>query len=298
MRRSVLAMTVVILAAICAPLTGDDNGNLQGLYDGNYTPQQGSANSGALPGYQQPPAPAVSPYQQLMQNKMQPQSGSQQAQQPAAQQAIDALQKSAGDTVITPRNMPESMSLVPREVDIIKPGESTVYATDDPVEILDNIQGAFVNRTGIGDSLATLSLWGANSRQTRIMVDGIPMDDIMTGITDLNTVDTSNMRQIELVKGGMSSVYGSGAEAGVLNVINGSDKKNILSLMGMYGTDGLQRYNVASDYKIFNVDYALSFMDTKWDDYFVNSDSTKTVVERKIRFFERPRAHAAYRPVF
>jgi vitamin B12 transporter len=169
-------------------------------------------------------------------------------------------------------------------MEVIKIKETGVYGATDLKDILDDMPGAFVNRMGIGEAMASLSLRGAASRYTLIMQDGIPVNDIMTGGADLNMVDTSNVDKIEMVKGGMSSIYGSDAVAGVVNVITGSDEKKLVAFTGGYGTCGMQRYGAASNYKVFNVDYSINIVDEKWMAYFVNSDSFKRAANAKVKF--------------
>lgn len=196
----------------------------------------------------------------------------------------DIAQQSLGDIVVTARNIPETLALVSKNVEIIKVKDAGVFGSTDLKDLLDDIPGAFINRMGIGEAMSSLSLRGANSRYTLIMQDGIPVNDILTGGADLNMIDTSGAGKIEMVKGGMSSVYGSDAVAGVVNVLTGQDEKKLLTLIGGYGTSGMQKYGAASNYKVFNVDYSASFVDEKWMEYFVNSDSFKRSASAKIKF--------------
>jgi vitamin B12 transporter len=275
--RKVLTVTAVLLVfATIAYAAGNDNSALQGLYDGAYTAPTGSQTQ-------------VQPYQQAQQPQ-QPQQVLQtpqqieQAQQQMQAQRMDNLQKSLGDVVVTARDINEVLSVVPKDVEIIKPSEASLYNSGDFKDMLDEMMGVFVNRTGIGDSIATLSLNGAGSRYTLIMQDGIPVNDMMTGGVDLNMIDPADIEKIEVVRGGMSSIYGSDAVAGAINIITGSEAKKLLSLTGTYGTDGLQKYAVESNSRLFNMDYSLSFDDQKWDAYFVNSDSDKMSVKGRVDF--------------
>ncbi|MFN7492655.1 MAG: TonB-dependent receptor plug domain-containing protein [Cyclobacteriaceae bacterium] len=61
---------------------------------------------------------------------------------------------------------------------------------------------------------------GARNRQTLVVVDGVPMND-PSGIDafyDLRYVATDQVRSVEVLQGGLSTLYGSGAAASVINV--------------------------------------------------------------------------------
>ncbi|MBS0296722.1 MAG: TonB-dependent receptor [Proteobacteria bacterium] len=84
----------------------------------------------------------------------------------------------------------------------------------------------FVVTGGPGSS--TISLRGLGANRTLILVDGHRMGPAGVGGTvgpfDLNVVPSSIVDRIEILKDGASSIYGSDAVAGVINLIT---KKNI-----------------------------------------------------------------------
>ena len=64
-----------------------------------------------------------------------------------------------------------------------------------------------------------LQLQGFNPDYTLILIDGEPLIGRYTGSLELSRITTGNIRQIEIVKGPSSSLYGSEALAGVVNII-------------------------------------------------------------------------------
>lgn len=61
---------------------------------------------------------------------------------------------------------------------------------------------------------------GASSKRTLILIDGMPFNDA-SGIDqtyDLRFLDLNQVESIEVLKGGLSTLYGSGAAAGVINI--------------------------------------------------------------------------------
>lgn len=60
---------------------------------------------------------------------------------------------------------------------------------------------------------------GLGPDYTLILIDGQPMVGRVAGVIDLSRVSVGNIDRIEVVKGPMSSMYGSEALAGVINII-------------------------------------------------------------------------------
>lgn len=61
---------------------------------------------------------------------------------------------------------------------------------------------------------------GASSKRTLILIDGVPFND-PSGIDqtyDLRLLDLNQVESIEVLKGGLSTLYGSGAAAGVISI--------------------------------------------------------------------------------
>lgn len=71
-----------------------------------------------------------------------------------------------------------------------------------------------VNGLGSG-----IQLQGFNPDYTLILIDGEPLIGRNTGLLDLNRLSLNPIKQIEIVKGPSSSLYGSEALAGVVNII-------------------------------------------------------------------------------
>ncbi len=88
-------------------------------------------------------------------------------------------------------------------------------------EVLKGSPGIDVKANGGLGTLTSVSIRGANSKNTLVLIDGIMVND--TSATsrqaDIANLTTDNIERIEIVRGPQSVLYGSNATAGVINII-------------------------------------------------------------------------------
>lgn len=108
-------------------------------------------------------------------------------------------------------------------------------------DILQGEPGVQANRYGGKGGVNALSLQGANSNQTLILHNGVPMKNAVYGTVDLNNINLDQVQEIQIYRGGMSAVYGADAVGGVINIVsNKTQGQNKLSLeLGSYGDQNL-----------------------------------------------------------
>ncbi len=75
-------------------------------------------------------------------------------------------------------------------------------------------------------TLEGIQMQGVDGDYILILVDGLPLVGRITGTLDLSRVSVQNIEQIEIVKGPSSSLYGSEALGGVINIITRKPKRN------------------------------------------------------------------------
>ena len=74
-----------------------------------------------------------------------------------------------------------------------------------------------------------IQIQGLDSAYTLILIDGVPLVGRSAGTLDLSRVSVGNIDRIEIVKGASSSLYGSEALAGVVNIITKKPLKDSFS---------------------------------------------------------------------
>lgn len=93
----------------------------------------------------------------------------------------------------------------------------------DVVDLLATTPGVRFNRNGSVGSVTGVSLRGAETTQTLVLIDGVKVND-PSGIGDaydFGPLLTANIRRIEVLRGSNSVVYGSQAIGGVVNIMTG-----------------------------------------------------------------------------
>ena len=88
-----------------------------------------------------------------------------------------------------------------------------------------------------------MSLMGIGGDNVKFLVDGVPVIGRMFNQLDLEQFNLENAKQIEVIKGPMSVIYGSNALAGTINIVtSNTTKKPRFNLSANYETDG--QYNL------------------------------------------------------
>jgi vitamin B12 transporter len=99
----------------------------------------------------------------------------------------------------------------------------TLLSRDDYADKLDVhealrlVPGAQMTQTGRHGGLSELFVRGGNSDANKVIIDGIPANDI-GGAVDFGVLATAGIDQIEVLRGPNSALYGSDALAGVVSM--------------------------------------------------------------------------------
>ncbi len=114
---------------------------------------------------------------------------------------------------------PQSVSKAPAVVSVITAEDIKATGATNFVEVLQNVPGIYLRINQFGFR-PLVSMRGAASKNSLIMVNGAPMRDLVwsTGIF-WRGLPVSMIERIEVIRGPASALYGSDASSGVINVI-------------------------------------------------------------------------------
>ncbi len=123
--------------------------------------------------------------------------------------------------VTTADRQDEPVTMTTRPTFIVD--RATIQAQGDRTvaDALRDIPGITMFRYGAFGSQANYGVLGATSEQTLILVNGFPVAAGSSGSIDLGTFSTIDVQRIEVVEGGGSTLYGSSAVGGIINIITG-----------------------------------------------------------------------------
>jgi len=115
---------------------------------------------------------------------------------------------------------------VGRSITVLSNEQIKSSGANSVAELLSQQEGMYIVGTGQNPGqLQSIFTRGANSNQTNILIDGVKISDPSStdnGI-NLSEISLSNIERIEIVRGCHSTLYGSSAIGGVINIIT---KKN------------------------------------------------------------------------
>ncbi len=92
-----------------------------------------------------------------------------------------------------------------------------------------------------------LQMQGLDSQYTLIMIDGVPLIGRSAGTLDLKRITVGNIKQIEIVRGASSSLYGNEALGGVVNIITENPRPGKRSRIDYRG-GSLNTYDLRAQY--------------------------------------------------
>ncbi|MBI3503156.1 MAG: TonB-dependent receptor [Bacteroidetes bacterium] len=167
--------------------------------------------------------------------------------------------------IVTASRTEKKIEDVGRSVTVISSEEIKKSGANSLAELLSLAEGIYITGTqqnfGANQSLF---MRGANSNQSVVMLDGIPIADPSTpnSALDLSELSLMDIDRIEIVRGSHSTLYGSSAIGGVINIITNKKMKEGLN-MNVTGTAGnfgkgtsLLSENVGMNYTFSNGLYA------------------------------------------
>jgi vitamin B12 transporter len=146
------------------------------------------------------------------------------------------------EVVITATKFSKNQSETGKEVSIIDEVQLERSAGKDLAQLLNEQVGIVVNgansNTGKDKSVY---LRGAKGEHTLILIDGMTVNDPSGngGAYDLRLISLDQIKRIEILKGSQSTLYGSDAIAGVINIIT---KKGGTKPFGVNGNIGYGTY--------------------------------------------------------
>ena len=173
-----------------------------------------------------------------------------------------SLSKDIPIIVISPGKTFQSKGIVGSDVSVISEesiNNSSEFFLHDIIS--ENLNGMHFSRTGGVGTNALFQIRGLPKRYTNVYIDGVKMSDPSTSDNAFyfNNLTTNSIKQVEVLKGNQTSIYGSGAIGGAINIYTKTSESEELNkdINISTGANNLKNVLISFDQKINNFDYLL-----------------------------------------
>ena len=150
-----------------------------------------------------------------------------------------SLDELANIEIVTVGKVPEKIKDIPASVVLITRKDIKKYGYTTLTDVLENAPGLFniYSYSGVSGNFGVRGFWNPNSQNSNIaiLVNGVSQvyDNERTHPLERINVPVESIDRIEIIRGPMAVLYGSGAAFGVINIITNNvsdaDKQSIAS---------------------------------------------------------------------
>ena len=159
--------------------------------------------------------------------------------------AFDEFVVTATRTAKATKDVPSAVQVITRQT-IEEQGAQTLE------DVLRYATGIQLSRSSTSPSREAVSIRGFDSRFSMILIDGKRMASEIDQNYELDRIPLENIERIEIVRGPVSSLYGTEALGGVINIITKKSKTQSMTIdagSGLFsgGHNGKDRYSFAYD---------------------------------------------------
>jgi outer membrane receptor for ferrienterochelin and colicins len=159
-------------------------------------------------------------------------------------QLRDTLFGSSDPLIVTATRISGKLSTVAAPVTFVSAKQIRQSGLLRLQDVLQEQTGLVVVNATLGSSLngypnpfgQGIQMMGLDPAYTLIMLDGEPLIGRNAGILNLGRITTGNIQQVEIVKGPSSSLYGSEAMAGVVNIITQKSPQPSLDIQAYHAS--------------------------------------------------------------
>ncbi|MEO8343124.1 MAG: TonB-dependent receptor plug domain-containing protein, partial [Gallionella sp.] len=145
--------------------------------------------------------------------------------------------------IVTPARMPQLLDKTIADTTVITEQDIRKSGAPDVPTLLRSLAGVEVVQSGGLGNVSSTFMRGTNSSHVLVLLDGVRINSATTGTTALEHIMLGSIERIEVVRGNVSSLYGSEAIGGVIQLFTrrgrGSPAFNASAGLGSHGTKRL-----------------------------------------------------------
>jgi iron complex outermembrane receptor protein len=136
---------------------------------------------------------------------------------------LEVLEKEEPEVVVTSTRSNRSIRNIPTRVEVISGEELEEKGNMRPGDIrmmLNESTGIQTQQISATSANSSIRIQGLDGRYTQLLKDGFPLYAGFSGGLGLLQTPPLDLRQVEIIKGASSTLYGGGAIAGMINLIS------------------------------------------------------------------------------
>ncbi|MBC8554077.1 MAG: TonB-dependent receptor [Candidatus Brocadiales bacterium] len=187
------------------------------------------------------------------------------------EEEVEEIMVTATRTETPVSQLPDSVTIVSR-AQIDQQKATTIF------EALRSVPGLNIQKSGSIGRQSEMTIRGSSTSQVLVMIDGVQVNSPTTGTFNFANLTTDNIERIEVVRGAQSTLYGSDAMGGLINIITRKGKgKPKFSIRSEFGT--LERtYNesISTSGSLKKFHYTVDLARTDSDGRGADDDYDKT----------------------
>jgi outer membrane receptor protein involved in Fe transport len=155
--------------------------------------------------------------------------------------------------VVTATRSERAVSELPVSTTVVKEAEirsAPARSVDDLLRTIPGVHMAIVSGSGSTPNNQRISMHGLGGSRALVLLDGVPLHDPYSGIVQWQRVPLDSLRQIEVVRGGNTSLFGNFALGGTINLITRPVEENGVTADVSYGTNSTEREMLTVDHMV------------------------------------------------
>lgn len=177
---------------------------------------------------------------------------------------------------VTANRFQEPNSSILAPITVVEREQIDRWQSNSVIDVLRRMPGIDVGQNGGIGQMSSIYVRGAESRHVLILVDGVRLNQAnVSGSSDISQIPLSLVQRIEYIRGPRSSVYGSDAIGGVINILT-ERKTEGGTLNATMGSHGYQEYDGSVKQKVGDrttLTLAGSYLYTKGYDVEANGNT-------------------------
>ena len=149
------------------------------------------------------------------------------------------------EILVTANRIKMSPILAPNKIQIINDKMIAGLNGSKLSDLLGTADAVFIKNYGFNSGLQTISINSTQSEHALVLLNGVKLNSPQHGQFDASLLSLDNVERVEISTGGTSSLYGSAAIGGVINIISGNNNFtkplniDVMNSTGSYGYNKL-----------------------------------------------------------